>query len=431
MRYSISFWPHHVLGRMVVACVISMLSMNAAMAAPTGTPQTLLEIQFEGNERTKNEVMLRELPIKPGDGYTAELAELGRQQIQNLGLFRSVTWRSEAAERGVNLIYRVEEKWFWQAYPRLSANSDGQNSVGLEARISNLWGLNHSLKLLGRSRDTRDADRGRDVSIRTTYNAPYLLGDRESLRFSVAHNTIPYEQPEIYDETVDEIEAVATRIYGLPDRPSQGWSTGLGTVWRRQSVSDETLARSFGSSYGLVTEVGYRNGRDLIFSNDGTFFDARFEVADRSVLSDYSYSILRVDWGHALLFGERAHQQLSYGVSFGVGNHALDHRALFSLGGSEGLRGYERKAFEGNTYYLGHVDLMRPLIWDSLRGTIGLEIGNAGWATNELFDSPNVSLNLGLRLRPRRLVNFEIEIGFAIPLSGEDPRFYGGKVDRP
>ncbi len=38
---------------------------------------------------------------------------------------------------------------------------------------------------------------------------------------------------------------------------------------------------------------------------------------------------------------------------------------------------------------------------------------------------------LGLRLRPRWLMNFELEMGLAIPLQGVDPRFYGGKVDRP
>ena len=159
-------------------------------------------------------------------------------------------------------------------------------------------------------------------------------------------------------------------------------------------------------------------------------FSSRLEVAKDDLLSDYSYTILRAGWEEGVLVGVRAHQQLSFGASLGLANNAVDRRALFSLGGSEGLKGYERRAFEGNSYYLAHVDFMRPMIWDSLRWTVGLELGNAGWDTRDLFDSPNLSLNLGLRFRPRRLVNFELELGFAIPLSGDDPRFYGGKVDR-
>lgn len=410
--------------------VVGIALAGCAFVADASDP-SVTEIVFEGNETTRDEVLRREVHIKPGEAYDADRAEQARQQIQNLGLFRSVKVRTETTDSGVRLIYSVEEKWFWQVYPRLSANSDGQNSIGLEGKVSNLWGLNHSLKIVGRSRDTQDEDRGRDLSLRASYYAPYLLGERDSLRVSAAHNIIPYELPAPYDETVDEIEVIASRTYGLPNRPSQGWTVGFGPIWRQQQVSDETVARSFGDSYGVAAEVSYRNGRDLIYSNDGTSFTARYEIADQSVFSDYSYSMLRIDWSQATLIGSRAHQQFSYGLSLGVGNHALDHRALFSLGGSEGLKGYERKAFEGNSYYLGYVEYMRPLYWDSLRGTIGLEVGNAAWETSELLDSANVSLNLGVRLRPKWLVNFELELGFAIPLSGDDPRFYGGKVDRP
>jgi outer membrane protein assembly factor BamA len=415
-------WP----GRALVA-----LLLLAGPSVTEATDRTIAEIVFEGNDSTQAQVLQREIGVRIGEVYDADLAELGRQQIQNLGLFRAVTLRAESVGDGVRLVYSVDEKWFWQVYPRLSANADGQNSVGIEGRISNLWGLNHTLRLLGRSRDSGDRDRGRDLSLRGSYLAPYLLGDRDSLRVGIAHNVIPFEEPVRYDETVDEFELLASRTYGLPERPSQGWSVGVGPLWRRQQVSDERLASSLGESYALVTEAAYRDGRDLIFSRDGSLFSARYEIADRSLLSDYSYSVLRVDWENARAFGTRAHQQLAVGVSLGVGNQPIERRALFSLGGSEGLKGYERRAFEGNSYYLGHVEFMRPLIWDSLRMSLGLEVGNAGWETKDLFDSPNLSLNLGLRLRPRRLVNFELEFGFAIPLSGDDPRFYGGKVDRP
>jgi outer membrane protein assembly factor BamA len=413
--------------RLVRACALMMFCAcaNAAAAAPRIT-----DIDFEGNERTQRQVLLREVQLQPGEAYDAERVERSRQQIQNLGLFRSVEARVEPTAGGVRVVFSMREKWFWQLYPRLSANADGQNSLGLEASLSNLWGLNHSLRLIGRSRDTRDEDRGRDLSIRGSYLAPYLLGERDSLRISAAHNTIPYELPEVYEETVDEIELLASRTFGLVQRPSQGWSLGIGTIWRRQQVSDQSVARSFGNSLGWVTEAGYRNGRDLIFSEDGTGLTIRHEIADRALASDYSYSILRASWEQSWLFGTRAHQQFSYGLSLGVGNHALDHRALFALGGSEGLKGFERRAFEGNSFYLAHAEILRPLYWDSLRGVIGVELGNAGWETKDLMDTPNISLNLGLRLRPRRLTQFELELGFAIPLGGEDPRFYGGKVDR-
>jgi hypothetical protein len=99
-------------------------------------------------------------------------------------------------------------------------------------------------------------------------------------------NEIPYEIPAVYTETVDEIEALASRTFGLLQCPSQGWSPGFGPLWRRQRVSDETVTRSFGSSLGWASEIRYRDGRDLIFSEGGTFFGLLHEIADRGWLSD-------------------------------------------------------------------------------------------------------------------------------------------------
>lgn len=408
--------------------VVTLLGMSSTLV---NAAERISEIAFEGNEVTQDSVLRKEISIRVGDSFDVNDVERSRQEIQNLGLFRSVESIAETIDGGVRVTFKVQEKWFWQAYPRLSANSDGQNSIGLETRVNNLWGLNHTLRVVGRSRDTRRDDRGRDVSIRASYFAPYLLGERDSLRLGIARNTIPFDGEQAYEERILEAEAVMIRNYGLADRPSQGWNVGLGAVFRDQSVSDETVADSFGTSYAAVLEAGYRDARDNILSSEGRAFGVRYEVAKRDLLSDYSYSVLRGNWDEVRPLGARSHQQLAYGFSFGLANNAVDRRALFSLGGSEGLKGFERRAFEGNTFYLAHVDFMRPLIWDSLRWTAGLELGNAGWETRDLFDTPNLSLNVGLRFRPRRLVNFELEVGFAIPLGGDDPRFYGGKVDRP
>lgn len=419
---------HGYLQCSVVALAFALMVV-AGVAAAAAEP--IVGIAFEGNDKTRESVMLREIPIKVGDEFNADLVELSRQQIQNLGLFRSVQAQVEPQPDGVRIVFKVVEKWFWTGYPRLSANSDGQNSIGVEGKVNNLWGLNHTFRILGRSRDSRDEDRGRDVSIRGSYYAPYLLGDRDSLRISASTNLTPFEEPYPYDETVNEVEALAFRTFGLPLQHSQGWSAGLGLVWRQQQVSDNTVARDLGISYGLVTEAGYRNVRDLLYSDDGTTFSVRYEIANHAVFSDFSYSTFRLNLERAFLFGERAHQQVSYGLSLGMGNNPLERRALFFLGGSEGLKGFERKAFEGNSFYLGYMEIMRPFWSDSLRGTVGLEVGNASWDASDLLESPNVSLNFGLRLRPRRLIKFELELGFAIPLTDADPRFYGGKVDRP
>ncbi|QHS09784.1 POTRA domain-containing protein [Sinimarinibacterium sp. NLF-5-8] len=393
----------------------------------------IAEIVFEGNTVTRESVMRHEMSIHEGMQFDADALARSRQEIQSLGLFRSVEARVESvgeSQAAVRVVFKVHEKWFWQAYPRLSANSDGQNSIGLESKVNNLWGLNHTFKLVGRSRDSRRDDRGRDVSIRASYLAPYLLSSKDSLRLSAEHNVTPFELPAVYEETVDAVEAVVIHNYGLPNRPSQGWSTGYGLAGRRHRVSDHAAAMSFGNSYAVVFENDYRNVRDRIFSIDGRALGTRLEWADEHVFSDYSAASFVANWEQAQPIGQRLHQQWGYGISLGWADHSRDIRPAFALGSTDGLKGYERRSFEGNSFYLAHIDFMRPLRWDSLRWTVGLEAGNASQSARDLGQALHVSANIGLRWRPRRLINFEIELGLAMPLQGGGTRIYGGKMDQ-
>jgi outer membrane protein assembly factor BamA len=141
-------WPNSTAS-ILLACLLSGAAPDAAAAPP------VVEIRFEGNRHTRPVTMQRELLLREGDPADQGLIERSRQAIQDLGLFRSVEVLQESVPEGVRLVFTVVEKWYVLVYPRLTANSDGQNSYGAELRWNNLWGLNHSLRVLGRSRDAR------------------------------------------------------------------------------------------------------------------------------------------------------------------------------------------------------------------------------------------------------------------------------------
>lgn len=401
---------------------LAWLSEIAAASAPK-----VLAIRFAGNHTTRPSTMLRELTFGVGDAYDAERVEASRQAIQDLGLFRAVTVRAETLEEGVDLTFTVAEKWYLQAYPRLSANSDGQNSLGAELRWNNLWGLNHSLRLLGRSRDSRDTDKGRDLSYRASYIAPFLLGEQTGLSARVTHSVTPYTEPWIYDETLNEAELMITRAFGKAGSASQGWSLGLGPLWSDHRISGSAQARSYGTRYALASQLEYRDLHNRIYSDEGRRLTLRFELADQHLASDFSASLLTATWTQAMAIGTADHQTLEWGLSLGLSNNGLTDRPAFSLGGSSGLKGFDRRSFDGDRYYLAHLDFMRPLFWKSLRGALGLEIGNATFTGEALSGTPNISLNAGLRFRPRRLVDFEVELGIALPLNDGGSRVYAQK----
>lgn len=85
----------------------------------------LASIRFEGNEVTREHVLLREMSVVPGDPADPVLIERSRQAILDLGLFRQVETQEEATPDGVALIVRVREKRCLLPIPRLDTSSDG------------------------------------------------------------------------------------------------------------------------------------------------------------------------------------------------------------------------------------------------------------------------------------------------------------------
>lgn len=423
--------PNHRLQTSINAWLVSLpllfLLTFAAGNAMADEPRLLREIAFEGNKITQEKTLLREIPLHEGDTLDTARIERCRQAVLDLGLFRSVQVREEPMDDGVRLVFVVEEKWYLLLYPRLSANSDGQNSFGIEARWNNLWGLNHNLRLIARSRDSGDEDRGRDQSYRLGYQAPSLFDSRYGLSANVAHSTVPVTDPAIYDEIVNDAELLLTRRLSDAGSASQGWMAGAGLLWREHSLEGPEAPAPFGTAIALVTELDYRDLRFKVFSEEGALFRTRYEIADQHAGSDYSYTRLTADYDQSIALGSLPHQTLEFGAHIGSANNGPGGVQDFSLGGNSGLRGYPRKSFEGDFYYLLNAQYLRPLHWDWLRLVVGIEAGNVYEEADYFNDRIYSSLNLGLRLRLPRWVNLEFEAGFALPLTGGGYRFYGDR----
>jgi outer membrane protein assembly factor BamA len=418
-------WPNSTAS-ILLACLLSGAAPDAAAAPP------VVEIRFEGNRHTRPVTMQRELLLREGDPADQGLIERSRQAIQDLGLFRSVEVLQESVPEGVRLVFTVVEKWYVLVYPRLTANSDGQNSYGAELRWNNLWGLNHSLRVLGRSRDARDAGRGREESYRLAYDAPFLFDSRYGVLARVAHAATPVTEPAVYDETLDDAELLVTRRLSGEGPASQGWSLGAGLLWKRQDTNGTGAPEPYGSATALVTQLDFRDLRDRVFSDEGTLFNARYEVADQSAGSNYSYTRFTADYLRALpasgwTASALPHQTVELAAHVGSANNGPPGLEDFNLGGVAGLRGYDRKAFEGDFYYLLSAQYLRPLHWDWLRLVVGIEAGNVFEEADYFNDRIHSSINFGLRARLPRLVNFEFELGVAFPLTGGDMRYYADR----
>ncbi|MGQ0502727.1 MAG: POTRA domain-containing protein [Panacagrimonas sp.] len=424
--------PRAVSAAALVGAVLMAGILLQPGAVQAGAQPPIREIAFRGNEVTLPEVMLREMSIAPGQPADEDAIEASRQAVQNLGLFRSVVTSQEPLDDGVRVIFTVREKWYLLPYPRLSANTDGQNSVGAELRWNNIGGRNQSLRALVSSADRQDEGRGRQLSFLGSYRIPFVFDSPYTLDLSGSHAATPVESeitgmPE-YDETVDEANVLLSRKFGMFGSASQGWSAGGGLLWRREDTSGIGAPDPYGDAYAVQARMGFKNVQDRIFSETGTRFSIGLETADQHLLSDYSYTRVTLDFKQSLALGSVPHQTFEWGVEAGNANGGPRDKSWdFSLGGTNGLRGYERNSFQGDFYYLVNASYLRPLYWDWLRLVAGVEAGNVYKDADQINTEIRWSFNLGLRVRLTQLVNVEFEAGIALPMDDDSGRIYGSR----
>ncbi|MDP3859193.1 MAG: POTRA domain-containing protein [Stagnimonas sp.] len=386
------------------------------------------EIRFVGNRITRPKVMLRELPFAVGERIDVGAVERGRQAILDLGLFKAVTAERGQEPQGLVITYTVQEKFYVLPTPRLDANGDGQFAYGAQLSWDNLWGLDHSLLVYGQQRDQQVQGVGKETQYFLGYFAPFVGDSRWSLGFNAGYRERPVFTPEgAYEESFESAQVLATRRLSSGP-PSQGWKFGTGLYWQRQDTSGRVPP--YGQATAPVLSLSYRDLRFHVYSEEGLQAGARLEAAREGLASDYDYARLGVGATRFLEPGGTAHQNLNLRGDLGLNwQGPVGHRS-YSLGGSYILRGYDPDFLEGDAYYRVAAEYLRPIGWRWLRLLVIAEAGAVGSGPGDLPDQRIYSsLGLGLRLRLPAFVNFEVEAGVALPLSGGGGlRVFGSRV---
>jgi outer membrane protein assembly factor BamA len=124
---------------------------------------TLTEIIIEGNRRSKDKIILRELPFNTGEQYPLHLLiakfRVAREQLLNTTLFETVTVSLTSVEgNDASVLVSVKERWYFFPVPfadivdnslqQWSKNMDfNRINYGLKLKHKNISGLNDRLYL--------------------------------------------------------------------------------------------------------------------------------------------------------------------------------------------------------------------------------------------------------------------------------------------
>lgn len=405
----------------------------ALLASPVGAqdlpPRRIVEIVFEGNDATQPKVMLRELVIRVGDPVDPQALARSRQGLLDLGLFRDVELRTEQADGGVRVVFRVDERYYLLPTPRFDAKSDGRYAYGAQVRWDNVAGLNHTLRVFAEQEDRRREGIGKETNYAASYSAPFVFDSSYALGVSTGYSSRPVETAEgEYTENFRSVGVGLSRTFS--DGPaSQGFSVGSGLSWQQQRTSGALARPAYGAALSPSVFISHRDFHNRIYSDVGGYWRLGARFADEDLGSDYSYVDLDTAWVRQWPVGRTEHQTLHLRAYTGAYFSGPDEIEQYSLGGASFLRGYDSSFIEGNAYYYVTAEFARPVWRRWLRWVLIAEVGNVFRRPEDAdFDRAYGSLGAALRVRFPQFVNFEVELGYSIPLDGGGGRIFASRV---
>ena len=167
-------WPAAVLVWVALAM--------AASQGPVGdwSEWRVRSLRCIGLQQTDSLVILREVELKPGVGYSDRMLEADAQAVKNTNLFARliVSVSPDSAEEAVDVVYAVSERPRWLAYPILTPTERLGWIYGFGLMNRNLGGLGRRLDL--------EAEYGEHLSYSALLQEPWLWGRRQPLSLYVS-----------------------------------------------------------------------------------------------------------------------------------------------------------------------------------------------------------------------------------------------------
>lgn len=131
---------------------ITLAPGNEAVNHPNSALFVVRKIYITGNKKTRPDIILRELPFKPGDQYLLQdivkRFEQARQQLMNTSLFHDVVVALKSFQGyNVDVLIEVKERWYLFPIPYFKPVDRNFNQWLVEKKAS-LNRVNYGLKIL-------------------------------------------------------------------------------------------------------------------------------------------------------------------------------------------------------------------------------------------------------------------------------------------
>ena len=348
-------------------------------------------VRVEGNQKTRDHVILRELTFGPGDLLSTREINRSLRRIFQLGFFEEppVARLAEAEEvRGTDDPQRVD------VIIEVKERKTGTASFG--AGYSSRDGLLGYVEVS----DSNFLGRGQRVNLRaefgrrgTSYEAgfyePYVLGTRNSFGIDI------YNRPEVrYDNGASQrVGRTAGGDFTL-GRPLGEFTRGS-IRFRTKTFYPEVPGYVRSVTRSVAFSVSTDTTDHPFFPREGLRNHFSVEMAGGLLGGDVHFTRYEGQLAHYLPAGSQ--QTWALRVKYGLITGDPPELEQFRVGGSDDLRGYEQGKFTGDRMLVVNAEYRFP-IHKSVQGVVFLDGGRA-WEPGQPVDLSDLKRGFGVGVR--------------------------------
>lgn len=371
----------------------------------------LEKILIEGNDKTKEKVITREITIQPGDLFDFEKVKKSLQKIYNLGYFEDVTMRLEpgSKEDVVTLVIKVIEKNTGKFGIGAGYNSEEGLMGFASIEEMNLFG--------GGQKVEAKLELGGRTTYKVSFLEPWLANTPTSLGFDV-YDTTTHQEDKEGEEIIaeyDELKLGGRIIFGR----KIGDSINLGLELKTERVNYDLISGTLpedtneGLTNSLMPTFTY-DTRDNVFDpTSGWYNSLSIEKAGGFLRGDYNFTkynltlrtYLSTDFfkdifnigGFKKITDNLSKGVLAFRAMGGMADTDLPSFAAYQVGGMNTVRGYDLGEFSGDKSLVFNVEYRFPLA-ENFQAVLFVDWGQA-WDIEESIDFADLKFGRGVGVR--------------------------------
>ena len=401
---------------------VILLPANGQAAAR----EIISEIRFVGNEITQESVFRREMYVKEGDEVDLKKIAASTQAIMDLGLYRSVKYKLLDTDRPNEKILQIKvwEKYYKLIIPRLRYENN-QWRTGIQLRWDNVNGLDHQLKLLA---ERLGAEMGvSELRQQFKYKYPNALGSDYSFDLRLVNqNKIDASIEGEFQNQLDQSFELGVFKWLNKQHRKKGWFIRLGYDVRERQYED-LATRDIVDSIGSVQvslKYAYKNVHEYYYNRGGKYYGYEMKIAEDAIGSKSEYLTHYLFYRSYYRFKSRPDDNLNVQTILGTSNNNVLGDRAFILDYRNGLRGYERSRFQGNSVLVVNTEYLRPSEWfPTLRFVYFVDMGSTGESLKDAFNGPlRTGVGFGVRWKIPALVRVDLRVDVGYGISDNNMR---------